>query len=302
MSRINLNVKAPWQGLGKDAQGAKTLDEVLAMTDLNFDVVGSPISVNGQIVKDYQANVRSDNGEVLGIVGSRYEIVQNKEAFSFLDGMVQNGMEFVAGNIASNKARGWILGKLDGFSLMNDEVTPYIMFSNSYDGSSGIKLAVCMLRTWCSNGCSYLIPNVDFTWSIKHTRNANNKLELAQGNILRIGKYQNAFAEQMEILSQRRLPSIEELAEYLFPMPKEITNRTELNILNQRNMLMDIYNTKDDIAQFKGSLYGGYMAVTDFASHAEPLRQSQTYEETRFFKLMEGAKIVSEAQKYFERV
>ena len=47
-------------------------------------------------------------------------------------------------------------------------------------------------------------------------------------------------------------------------------------------------------------MYGAYLAVTDFASHAEPLRTTKTYDERRFLNLMNGDAIINKAQRYFE--
>ena len=68
--------------------------------------------VEGVEVPNYIANVRTDNNAVLGVVGKRYNIIQNTDAFSFIDGMVDEGMKFTMANTSSDNKKTWILGEL----------------------------------------------------------------------------------------------------------------------------------------------------------------------------------------------
>ena len=53
------------------------------------------------------ATVREDNGKPLGVVGSRYAVVQNADAFGFLDGA------FRAGELTPERADPPSLGCMD---------------------------------------------------------------------------------------------------------------------------------------------------------------------------------------------
>ena len=82
---------APWHGLGNVVQDAPNSEEALKLAGLDWEVTPSDVVVNGLIVPNYKANVRSDNGKVLGIVSDRYTIVQNREAFQFTDNLIGSG-------------------------------------------------------------------------------------------------------------------------------------------------------------------------------------------------------------------
>lgn len=295
-----INVNTPWAGLGMDCKEAKTLNEVLAMSNLNFKVEPQDIVVNGQKVPGYIANVRSDTNEVLGIVGKKYEIIQSEDAFSFIDGMVDEGMRFTSAGVTRDSKKVWILGELQDVSILGDDVTPYLYFENSFDGSGSIQLNVVMLRQWCANGMTYLMKDNRFSWSIRHTKAVMNRLELAHRNILNANQYIEGFTEQMELLQQRALPSFADFKEFIFPVPTDITARKENNIALQREQLETIYNTKEDIKPFLGTQYGAYLAITDMASHAEPLRQTESYNERRFLNLVKGNEWVGRAQEFFK--
>ena len=157
-----------------------------------------------------------------------------------------------------------------------------------------------MLRQWCANGMTYMFKDNNFSWAIRHTNSAMQYLEQAHQNILNTQNYIEQFEQEMELLQQKKLPNFMDFSNYLFPVPADATDRVKSNIFSQRNELVSIYNSKDDIKPFKGTQYGAYMAVTDLASHSVPLRQSKTADEKRFFKLVKGNDWVSKAQDFFQ--
>ena len=86
-------VKEPaWHGLGTVVQEAVTAEEAIQLAGLDFDVIKQPVlyEVNGEVreVPHNHAIVRSDNSDVLGVVGDVYTPLQNREAFKFFDALV----------------------------------------------------------------------------------------------------------------------------------------------------------------------------------------------------------------------
>jgi len=86
-------VKEPaWHGLGQVVQEALTAEEAIIQAGLDWDVLKTPIhySVDGKqlTVNNKFAIIRNDDNRALGIVGKDYVPVQNREAFSFFDALV----------------------------------------------------------------------------------------------------------------------------------------------------------------------------------------------------------------------
>lgn len=84
---INYAERKPvWSGLGTDISGFCSVDEALRVSSLNFTVrqrqeniqtdERCPISLGG-----FKANIK-DDGTPLGIVTTKYKVVQNADAFS----------------------------------------------------------------------------------------------------------------------------------------------------------------------------------------------------------------------------
>ncbi len=89
-----------WHGLGTVVQGARTSKEAIELANLGFEVKKAPLYADVKEVKgseimnqpvrlyDGYATFRADTNDLFGYVGSRYEIVQNLEAFEFFDDIV----------------------------------------------------------------------------------------------------------------------------------------------------------------------------------------------------------------------
>src|SRR6266542_4493557 len=97
-----------WHGLGKIVEQYPTAEEAIRFAGLNYEVVKRPlftydadnsseetapdgIQIPEIIVPNYFATVRKDTDQILGVVGSKYEVIQNATAFSFFDALVNDG-------------------------------------------------------------------------------------------------------------------------------------------------------------------------------------------------------------------
>lgn len=145
--------ETPWHGLGRIVMDAPASREALELAGLDWQVESRNIySGTGAMIPGYRANVRSTDEAVLGVVSDRYRIVQNEEAFQFTDDLLGEGVTYeTAGSLQGGK-KVWMLAKLpEKYIIAGDEVTPYLVFFNSHDGSSGVKVAMTPIRVVCQN-------------------------------------------------------------------------------------------------------------------------------------------------------
>ena len=93
-SMFSANRIKPWHyELTKDVtriiQEAPNSYEALVAAGLDWTVEGKEIyDANGNVISGYKANTRSTDGKVLGVVSTRYQIVQNIDAFQFTDNLI----------------------------------------------------------------------------------------------------------------------------------------------------------------------------------------------------------------------
>lgn len=83
-------------------------------------------------IPGWWANVRQDTRQVLGIVGERYRIVQNVEAFQFVDQLIGSAMRFETAGSLHGGRRVWVLATLpEHVEVGGDAVRPYVLLMNS---------------------------------------------------------------------------------------------------------------------------------------------------------------------------
>ena len=93
--------QVPWHQLGRKLDKPATAAEAMEAANLDYTVVKKPLKaiIHNKHYADVPnafATVRTDTNVVLGVVGSRYEPVQNRDAFSFFDPLVDRGESFVS--------------------------------------------------------------------------------------------------------------------------------------------------------------------------------------------------------------
>ena len=156
--------KAPWHGLGITLDNPPTIIEGLEKAKLNWEVQLLPLFCQPpKIAGGYQevserAVMREDTSEILGVVGANYVPLQNKDAFSIFQPLVESKEIFLetAGSL-KNGRRVWILSRINspGAEIgKGDEIKPYILLSNAHDGTAAVRFGFTPVRVVCNNTLS----------------------------------------------------------------------------------------------------------------------------------------------------
>jgi len=292
--------QVPWHGLGEIVEEAPDSRTAIKLAGLDWVVEQEKIQLvkNGALVKDYFANVRNTDGSVLGIVGNKYKIVQNYEAFEFTDALLGEGVRYeTAGSLCDGK-KVWLLAKLkDEFKLIGDKTEVYLTFYNSHDGKGSIRVFVTPVRVVCWNTLNMALKNVSRSWATIHVGNMQEKLEEARRTLEMTYTYMNEVSEVAEILVNKTLTNngVTEFIETLFPFDENMTDRKKNNIIDIRQELLFRYNKAPDLKKFNGTAWGMIGAVSDLVSHSAPRRNTETFAENRFDKVVTGHPVFDKA-------
>ena len=168
----------PWHGLGTIVAEAPDSSAALELAGLDWTVTQKDIATadGGKIIPGFKANVRELDDKVLGIVTDRYKVVQNTEAFAFTDALLGEGVRYETAGSLQGGRRIWLLAKLPQQYIINgDEITPYLVFMNSHDGSGSIKVAMTPIRVVCSNTLNLALTKAKRCWSCNHIGNVEGK-------------------------------------------------------------------------------------------------------------------------------
>ena len=275
-------------------QEAPTSEEALRLAGLDWEVLQTPVYMeNGIEIPNYKANVRSTDNACLGIVTDRYKIVQNTEAFAFTDAIVGETEDGVvkyetAGSLCGGK-KIWLLAKMPTAKVLDDEIDPYMFFSNSHDGSGAIKVGMTPIRIVCNNTLNMALNSAKRQWSTKHVGDMQSKLEEAKFCLQMADKYMKRLDEEADRLANAKLykEQIDEILDELFPIDDNDTDRKKHNVQAEKDNFFVAY-FMPDIAKFRDTAWGAVNAMSDVVTHQTPKRNTKSFNENRWGKIMDG--------------
>ena len=293
--------EAPWHGLGTKVEEALTSKEALIASGLNWKVEQKEIfTEDGVTVQGYYANVRNTDYKVLGVVTNRYQIVQNSEAFAFTDSLIENGVKYETAGALKDGKKTWILARLpETYRMVDDKVVPYIVFSNSHDGAGAIKVAMTPVRVVCQNTLNLALNTASRIWSTNHTGDIDSKMDDAKMTLFMAKSYMSELTKEAKRLNARKVldDEVEEYFKELLPIPTNASELMERNVINLRNDMRMRYFYAPDLQHVGNNGYRFINAVSDFATHAKPLRETASYKENLFLKTMEGNPLIDKAHQ-----
>lgn len=318
-----------WHGLGQIVQDYPTSEEAIKFAGLDYEVVKSQLYTTGSNiletaqsieiadtklhVPNYFANVRSDNNAVLGVVGTDYHIVQNREAFSFFDAIVGGGdgiLYETAGALGQGE-RIFITAKLPDYIRVGngDDVTEkYIFLTTSHDGSGSITAAFTPIRIVCQNTLNAALRNMSNVVRIKHTAGAKQRLE----NAHKVMGMVNTLSNQLQdIFNQWTKVKVSDSEVRKLIQLALCPNKETLDLLKKdaddeistvfKNTVEDAfgYAMMSDTQQMettKGTLFGAYNAVTGYYQNVRNYKD----DEAKLQSIVMGGTAQLKSQKAFE--
>jgi phage/plasmid-like protein (TIGR03299 family) len=289
----------PWHGIGARVDSALNSEEALEKSGLNWTVIQRPIMTSGyDPIPGYKANIRDMDEKVLGVVTDRYKVVQNSEAFAFTDSLLGEGVRYETAGSLQEGRKVWLLAKLpDKYIIEGEQIEPYLVFSSSHDGSGAIKVAMTPVRVVCQNTLNIALSTAKRVWATVHVGDLAAKMNEAHNTLLLAEKYMGQLGAEFSRLSRIRLTDakVMEYIEMLLPMDDNATDIHKKNITRIREDLKIRYFDAPDLRHVGSNAYRFVCAVSDFATHAKPLRETVNYRENVFAKTIEGNPLIDKA-------
>ena len=305
----------PWHSLGTPVADGLTVAEALSASGTDYAVELRPLYCTVQrevpdgnfeqtvAVPDNFATVRTDTGGVLGVVGSRYNVLQNADAFGVLSPLVD-------AELASVETMGALRGGRDVWALVRfnvddpvvrevfaDEVVPYGLVSNNHSGMRQVIVQETPIRVVCANTLGMAHAGGGRAVKIRHTSAVGSRTVDAAGELFRgIVERYRAVAGQYSALKRTHLDreQFERLVlNVVAPLPKDTKSPRYESALNRARRRRDEVSRLWDAG--KGhtgnrTAWEAYNAVTESVDHDDalwPLRG----ESTRTEQLMSGGSL-----------
>ena len=277
-----------WHAIGKDVQECKNMEQVLRKSGLDYEVTKLPVFTgDGLSIPNRFVTARPEIGggtHLYDVVSDKFQIVQNREAFEFVDYMGDELQFEKAGETSNGMV--YIIGKLPSVNILGDEFTPHVLFRNGFSGKIKITAAICPLRLVCQNQFNFAFKNAQNSVTIRHVSNAGVRLSEARDVLRANADYMDELNRMAQKYAAVKLSKaeVERVIGILFPIPEDTSavNSYKLHQLEDaRSRFIRAY-TADDNQNFNGTGWGLVNAYTDFITHRPAMGKAETKNESKF--------------------
>lgn len=268
-----------------------TVKEALQASGLDWKVTKYPIKVENDTYPSWFAVKPENQKTIFGVVKGKYKIVQNEEAFDIINN-ISNHASFHSAGTFRNGAQVWMNMKLrESFKILDDKFNVFLTFTNSHDGKGAVRVGFMPMREVCSNGLNLILPNSTREYSFRHFGDVQKKLSIAKEILNLNEKYINNLHNEAEILQQIKLNEnkIDKLIADLIPISDSETELIINRKIEERDKIKAcIY--ADDLQKFGLTAWTYINAVSDYMSHKEPIRKTETFYQGHLQKMIESKK------------
>ncbi len=239
---------------------------------------------------DHKLIVRNDNENVLGVVGSGFEIVSHTAMGEILETILDsNGghVKFETAGSCKGGAQVWALVYLDEPYKVpgdNSQTIPFMALLNNHDGSGACKLVRTQVRVVCWNTYNAAWMEGErsgMQFTFRHTAKVHERIEEAKAALAGL---RNEAAEWTEMATELFGIAITDktFAKYLNAFipepPGDITSETvKRNIDTARNVFRSLYMDSTTTEAHRGTALGLVDASVEYLDHVRGFRNQDTY-------------------------
>lgn len=308
--------ETPWHGLGQKIDPNSTIEEWEKAAHLDWEVIEGQVSYEVPLayrdgvmrmkVMNRKALYRSDNMELLSMVGQGYNLVQPWEVLEFYRDLIEL-YDFrieTAGSLDDGK-RVWALARIgEGFNLGSDDepdmVHPYVLLMTSYDTSLATTLMFTSIRVVCNNTLEFAIArgmNADGTAQegetvikVPHTEKFDAAQVKLEAGLIEVGWLE--YSRKLQEMVRYTMPTTEAFnffaqivfdAEELKQSWKDRPNAKKKAFLK---IMQGFLNGRgSELKTSYRTLWGALNAVTEYVDHEKPARSTNN----RFKAAISGA-------------
>lgn len=281
--------EVPWRAVGTTIDKPVSVAEALEKADLDWKVELHPVKFTHEgkttVFKGRSVIVRSDTGQPFGVASDGYSVIQNTEAFEFIDGI---SPEIVAAGSLKGGKQAFVVCKAPGKGeleiLDGDKHDLYVILRTSHDLSKAVEVFLMPLRGMCMNQLPLksLGRHAQQAWSVRHVTTAKARLAEAQTVLAGLDAYRADFEDTAKRLAaiDLELAETEELLRMVLPdRPKRAEQITAIT---------DLFDHGPRVGeQFHRTGWGLVNAVGEYFEHERPSRSDSI--ESRFTNGLNGS-------------
>lgn len=288
--------------LGGTPLNVSNVNDALELSGLNWTVRKSEAAVRVPVLTETGVTdvefpekfitYREDTNTALGVVGKSYTVIQNLDAFAFLDNLADDsGAEFAsAGSLKGGRGVfvNMKMPKTLTFAGNTDAIDTYLLVKSSHDGSKAFTASVQSVRQICTNGLVGLVTEASF--ALRHTNYAAGKIAQARDVLQLVHAYEDSFESAVENLIAQEYTKQDyvRFVEKLVPEKVSLeTGKLSKTVETTRGELMSLWSAPTQ-AIVAGTKWAAYNAVVEWADWIKPVRGNRDEAIERAERIVEG--------------
>ena len=266
-----------WHGLGTVLDHEVSTQEMLEVAHLaGWNVRLEDVDLPGRYHRNVFATVRTNpfDGEddVLGVVGERYNVLQNEELFDFGDAILDGARWETAGSIKNGTV---VFGSLalDREVVLDpngvtDKVNSYLLMHTSHDGSLAIQGSITPVRVVCQNTLNMAVGRdgrkAKQSFRVRHTASVQGKVQAAREALGLAHKYLDAFEIEAQAMIAQSVTTdtFLDIIKAAYPEPEADVKGSLTKWTNKVDTLFDIWNGPTSVG-IKDTAWGAYNTLTE---------------------------------------
>lgn len=294
-----------WHGLGTVVAEAQTTEDALRIAGLDWEVrltdlaadFGDGADTRYRTVPSHRATYRTDTMAPLGSVGMRYQPLQNRDAFGWMDEVVGESLAIwhTCGSLRGGR-RVWMLAKLPGsLEVSNrDVLDKYALIMNPHDGTGAVLFFPTSVRVVCMNTARLAISQymraeraggLAMGLRLFHTAGSlAGRVEKARQLLGIIDKSHVDYADMARAMAAKPLDSAQ-VGGYFESLVADRKERGRERVLDA---LWGRFHLPTNEGEHGANVWSAYNAATEYADHelrvigAGPVRAERRFQSAFF--------------------
>lgn len=286
-----------WHKLGQIIGSGMSVMEAMEYAHLGgWNVRKTPLTIPGEKVTEivggresisYSPDVEVDGKfgvvrtnpitgtrEYLGVVGNDYTPIQNEANAEFLQTVTDEfGANLETAGSLSNGRDVFITMKLPqtlevtGVNGVKDTTELYLAALNNHTGASAFRLILTPIRIVCRNTQQWALREAKSVWSVRHTVNATQRVQVARETLGLAFKSIGTIDEEFKRMSEMPVTMHEavEFAANLMDVDSVDPNgQAATQRRGRAGAIVDLFANSPTIKPIAGTRYALYNAVTEY--------------------------------------
>lgn len=198
----------PWHRLGVQMDGLPDVIAAMKAASLDWKVAIEPLQLqDGTVLPEtFRAVVRDIDREILGVVGSDYECLQNEEAFSVLQPACDEfGVTIETAGALGRGEKVWMLAKLPETiePMPGDKVEGYFLIVSGHNGSIKYTARLTPIRVVCANTLTVAESTSHSLVSLTHHRSDLAQMDTVKRLVTQMARALKLTGETYAELAQK---------------------------------------------------------------------------------------------------